>query len=108
MVQAEFIHTRTSLPAAVFMCDHYVEPFGYYTSRSKGRTDWLLTYTIDGEGQYRMGEAVQFCQAGDAVLLSPGATHDYGTANKDGVWDFYWAHFIPPIYWRDWLIYRKN
>jgi AraC family transcriptional regulator of arabinose operon len=103
MIPAEFMHDKAPLPAAVFMCDHYTEPIGYYTSRSKGRTDWLITYTVAGEGRYRLGGVVQFCRPGDVVLLAPGAIHDYGTSPEANVWDFYWAHFIPPVHWQPWL-----
>ncbi|MBD2847344.1 helix-turn-helix domain-containing protein [Paenibacillus sp. IB182496] len=75
---------------------HYMEPDTYRTERPEGRGDWLLLYTLEGEGWCTAGEQRRACRPGDLVALRPRAPHNYGTAA--GVhWRFMWVHFPDSI-----------
>lgn len=72
---------------------HFNEWDTYVTKRPHGMSDWLITYTLDGEGYFLTSEGHEFiCQEGDIALLKPGTPHQYGT-RKGQNWDFVWAHF---------------
>lgn len=92
-----------SPPPGILVSDRFTEAFGYHVRRSAGTRDWLITYTVAGEGRFRLGSLVQTCLAGDIVALAPGSPHDYATATPERGWDFYWAHFIPRPHWAYWL-----
>jgi AraC family transcriptional regulator of arabinose operon len=93
----------TSAPPSILIADHFAQPAGYHVRRAAGTRDWLITYTCDGAGRYGHRRGAHQCEAGEIVLLSPGAPHDYGTAQDVGIWDFYWAHFTPRVTWLGWL-----
>jgi len=80
------------------LADHFREPFGYRTRRSKGSDDWLITYTISGEGVFKIGADIRPCSAGDVVMLPPGTPHLYAT-QEGGIWDFVWVHVVPLPHW---------
>lgn len=90
-------------PPGILAADHFIQPYGYATLRPHGTRDWLITMTRAGSGRYRIAGAEFFCGPGDAMLLQPGAPHDYGTASSPEPWDFYWAHFTPRSHWARWL-----
>jgi AraC family transcriptional regulator of arabinose operon len=92
-----------TLPPGILISGHFTKPFGYFGNRPNGTRDWLLTFTISGEGVYRIEQEEFICRAGDMVILKPGTMHDYA-AKQDSVWDFYWAHFVPPFDWVDYLL----
>lgn len=71
---------------------HFKETDTYSTSRPDGRKDWLITYTLDGEGFFEAPLEQLLCQPGDVTLLRPGTPHQYGTS-KGKNWHFVWAHF---------------
>ncbi|AEI40955.1 helix-turn-helix domain-containing protein [Paenibacillus mucilaginosus] len=75
---------------------HFDEGDRYVTSRPAGRKDWLLTYTLGGEGYYETPEGELHCRRGDLVLLKPDTPHKYGTV-KGGRWEFMWVHFSERI-----------
>ncbi|MGH7997257.1 MAG: helix-turn-helix domain-containing protein [Opitutaceae bacterium] len=44
---------------------------------------------------------------GDAILFSPGAAQDYGTADSPGFWHLRWAHFVARPNWMPWLMWPE-
>lgn len=54
--------------------------------------DRLLTFTLEGEGYFRVGGEEYRCRAGDVAVLRGEAPHEYGTV-KGERWHFLWAHF---------------
>jgi AraC family transcriptional regulator of arabinose operon len=76
---------------------HFREPDTYSTHRPAGMNDWLLAYTLGGEGYFSVpGLQTQTCRAGDVALLGPGTPHRYGTS-PGCTWHFVWAHFSAPM-----------
>jgi AraC family transcriptional regulator of arabinose operon len=90
-------------PPGILVADHFQQPIGYSARRPNGTRDWLVTFTLSGEGRYRLGANEWRCGAGDVVLLPPGVAHDYGTASAEEPWNFFWAHFLPRPAWLTWL-----
>ena len=90
-------------PPGILVADRFRQPLGYSARRPNGTHDWLITFTLGGEGHFKLGGTELRCHAGDMVLLPPGVAHDYGTASLDTPWDFYWAHFLPRPAWLPWL-----
>ncbi|MFD0698730.1 helix-turn-helix domain-containing protein [Paenibacillus sp. GCM10027628] len=78
--------------AHTIIAGHFIETDTYVTKRPQGRNDWLITFTLEGEGYYLTSGQEQICQAGDVSLLRPGTPHQYGT-RKGQTWQFVWAHF---------------
>lgn len=91
----------------LLVADLFAQGPGYRSRRRRGTQDWLLTFTIGGQGRYRCAGQEFGCAAGDAMLLHPGAPHDYGTEPTVGRWDFYWAHFLPRPAWTTWLLWDE-
>ena len=89
-------------PAGILVSGHFTQPFGYQTYRSQGTRDWLITFTLSGEGEYRLKDSRFRCIEGDMVILPPGTPHDYRTP-EGCVWEFVWAHFVPLPHWSAWL-----
>lgn len=71
---------------------HYNEGDNYYFRRESGMNDWLITYTLGGEGYFHTPSEQLNCGQYDLTLLKPGTPHQYGTV-KDQSWHFVWAHF---------------
>ena len=92
-----------SPPPGILVSGHFNEPFGYHVRRSIGTRDWLITYTLAGQGRFRLGGLTHVCVAGDFVILAPGVPHDYATAHPGESWEFFWAHFLPRPHWMRWL-----
>lgn len=80
----------------VLLADHYIEAEGYWTRRPEGMSDWLITYTVSGEGEFRIGGRTFRCRGGDVCLLKADTPHEYGTPAGQ-IWDVVWAHFIPSL-----------
>jgi AraC family transcriptional regulator of arabinose operon len=93
--------TPASLAAAMY-ADREEQGDTYRVVRVYGRTDWLLTLTINGVGRYRLNGETVTCEAGDVMLLLPGAAHDYATASGER-WNFYWVHYMADPAWQTWL-----
>lgn len=91
----------------LLVADLFSQGPGYRSRRRQGTQDWLLTFTIGGQGRYRCAGQEFVCAAGDAMLLHPGTPHDYGTDPAAGRWDFYWAHFLPRPTWTAWLLWDE-
>ncbi|MBT2654608.1 helix-turn-helix domain-containing protein [Bacillus sp. ISL-18] len=71
---------------------HFHERETYSTVRPDGMSDWLITYTLDGEGYFEADGRELRVRVGDIALLKPGTPHRYGTP-KGKSWHFVWAHF---------------
>ncbi len=90
-------------PPGILAANHFGASFGYHVRRPHGTRDWLITYTLGGEGCYRLAGQTHFCGAGDIFILAPGTVHDYATARPTQRWEFYWAHFTHAAHWLPWL-----
>jgi Transcriptional regulator containing an amidase domain and an AraC-type DNA-binding HTH domain len=88
-------------PYGILIAGHYNESADYVIQRPSGSRDWLLMYTLSGEGRIQKHDQTVSCVAGDVALLMPGIPHHYGT--KGTSWEFIWAHFIPDPEWSTWL-----
>jgi AraC family transcriptional regulator of arabinose operon len=71
--------------------------------RPNGTRDWLLIYTVAGEGQIRARDGSLRLKAGDVLLIAPNTPQEYGLADNSAAWSNIWAHFRPPIHWLSWL-----
>lgn len=91
-----------SPPLGPLYASHFVESYGYYGRRPHGTKDWLLIYTVSGEGAFRVDQEVQLCGPGDAVILPPGTPHHYATP-EGKTWELLWVHFLPQPEWMRWL-----
>ncbi len=97
------MHTENSYspPPDILVTGHFNERYGYAVHRAHGSGNWLITYTLQGQGLYRQ-PGLQLCtNPGDIVLLQPGALHDYSVP-PDTSWEFLWAHFQPRLSWFTW------
>ncbi|TXK72777.1 helix-turn-helix domain-containing protein [Paenibacillus sp. N3.4] len=81
-----------SIEKETLLAGHFLEPDSYVIKRPHGLDNWLLTFTLEGEGYFMTGGYEQRCRAGDLTLLKPGAPHHYGT-RKGQTWNFVWTHF---------------
>ena len=86
-------------PAGMLVTGHFHKGPRYAISRSQGTQDWLLIYTVSGHGRIGHAAGERVTQAGDMILLRPGARHDYGTARGARHWEPLWAHFLPRPGW---------
>ncbi|WP_195571451.1 helix-turn-helix domain-containing protein [Paenibacillus sp. 1001270B_150601_E10] len=64
----------------------------YETKRPHGMKDWLVCYTLSGEGFMRTPNTNITCKAHHITVLQSGTPHHYGTV-KGSEWHFLWAHF---------------
>ncbi|CAI6083226.1 helix-turn-helix domain-containing protein [Cohnella sp. JJ-181] len=80
------------MPYGVLITGHFNVGDTYATHRPQGMNDWLIAYTLGGQGFFETPEDHRPCAAGDLTLLKPGTPHRYGTA-KGEMWNFAWAHF---------------
>ncbi|SFL23084.1 AraC family transcriptional regulator, arabinose operon regulatory protein [Paenibacillus sp. 1_12] len=71
---------------------HFQENETYFINRPNGRHDWLMTFTLDGEGYFKVPGKELISQFGDVTLLKPDIPHQYGT-RRGHTWYFVWAHF---------------
>ncbi len=82
----------SELPHAAVIGGHFDEDDTYRIRRPKGRGDWLIVYTIGGEGYFRTPAGEKRCGVGELGLLRSGVPHEYGTVQGHR-WNFIWAHF---------------
>ncbi|MCC3377056.1 helix-turn-helix domain-containing protein [Cohnella sp. REN36] len=77
------------------IADHFEERDDYEVRRPAGMADWIMIYTLAGEGGIEVAGGVERRQfAGDLAIVKGEFPHRYGT--PDGaVWNFLWAHFVP-------------
>jgi AraC family transcriptional regulator, arabinose operon regulatory protein len=89
-------------PPGILVSDHFDQRPGYRVRRSDGRTDWLMKYTLRGQGLYRQPGLQLLTGPGDLTLLAPGAYQDYAVP-PGGEWEFHWVHFVPRPEWTPYL-----
>ncbi|MCD9024878.1 helix-turn-helix domain-containing protein [Cohnella silvisoli] len=89
-------------PAGILMTGQFASPFGFHQHRPAGRQDWMLTYTLGGEGLFRVKDFVYTSTAGTLVVIPPGIPQHYATGDNS-VWEFMWVHFLPRPHWLPWL-----
>jgi AraC family transcriptional regulator of arabinose operon len=77
---------------AGYLAGHFRENESYITKRPEGMQDWLILFTLDGEGYFQTPSGEKHCAAGDIALLKAGVSHQYGTC-LGKTWHFVWAHF---------------
>ncbi|TFE29463.1 helix-turn-helix domain-containing protein [Cohnella luojiensis] len=80
------------IPKATIFGGHYDEDESYSIPRPKGMKDWLIFYTLSGEGFIRTPSGEKRCGTGQIGLLKSGVPHEYGTVAGQR-WNFVWAHF---------------
>ncbi|MDR6879102.1 helix-turn-helix domain-containing protein [Bacillus sp. 3255] len=95
-----------SIDDKTFLAGQFKENDAYVTIRPEGRADWLLCFTLEGEGYFMQDGREHVCRAGDLTLLAPGTPQHYGT-RKGHVWHFVWAHF-PPVLTETNLLPQEN
>ncbi|WP_175638413.1 helix-turn-helix domain-containing protein [Metabacillus schmidteae] len=88
--------------ANVLIAGHFLVEDTYQTKRPEGMSDWLITFTLDGEGYFKTGDEDITCSQGDVTLLKSMAPHQYGT-RKGKTWQFVWAHFSPELFETNYL-----
>lgn len=86
----------------ILLADHFRSAYGYHGHRARGTKDWLMIYTVAGEGSFRVNREIRVCKEGDVAILAPGVPHHYAT-NPGVVWDILWVHFLPLPEWQAWL-----
>ncbi|UVI30031.1 helix-turn-helix domain-containing protein [Paenibacillus spongiae] len=89
-------------PPGALVSGYTNEPYGFYGYRSWGTKDWLVMFTLSGEGCVRNDDLLQYCRSGDLIILQPGTPHDYFTP-EGSHWEMMWAHFIPRSSWMSWI-----
>jgi AraC family transcriptional regulator, arabinose operon regulatory protein len=82
--------------------DHFNENDAYIVKRPLGRKDWLITFTLSGEGYVIIQGEEKRIKAGDIAIIKSDTPHVYGT-RKGEVWNFQWVHFIPNAYKVNWM-----
>lgn len=88
--------------AGVLLSSHFRKSYGYYGYRPEGMHDWLLIYTLSGEGTVKALNKTFVCQEGQATLIPPDLPHLYATS-EGAVWEILWVHFQPLSEWITWL-----
>ncbi|MCC6579149.1 MAG: helix-turn-helix domain-containing protein [Phycisphaeraceae bacterium] len=88
-------------PPRLIQTGHFVEDAEYGLQRPQGIYDWLVIYTVTGNGWFTHNGGRFVTQPHDVVLIEPDAPHGYGTAGT--MWNLLWAHFQMPTSWRAWL-----
>ncbi|GHI01109.1 DNA-binding transcriptional regulator AraC [Neobacillus kokaensis] len=81
----------------VSVAGHFHMNDSYVTKRPQGMSDWLITFTLGGEGYFLINKEEKRCSAGDIVLLRAGTPHQYGTC-QGKEWNFLWAHFTQDLF----------
>lgn len=79
-------------PNSGILTGHFREDDSYFTRRPFGMDNWLIVYTLDGEGYFRTPAGEKSCGPGEIGLLRIGVPHAYGTM-PGKTWNLMWAHF---------------
>ncbi|SFF07354.1 AraC family transcriptional regulator, arabinose operon regulatory protein [Paenibacillus algorifonticola] len=83
---------KAAAEQSVIFAGHFTENDHYHTVRPNGRSDWLMFYTLQGEGFALTDDSRKRCLPGELTLIRPGCMHEYGTAAGQ-TWQFVWVHF---------------
>ena len=87
-------------PVLQLLTGHFREASGYRAYRRGGVGDWLVIYTVSGQGRFGHPDGELVAGPGDWVLLRPGTRHDYGVDTTVKRWELIWAHFQPRAEWQ--------
>lgn len=82
----------TATPYGDILSGHFVMDDSYGLSRPNARGDWLMVYTLEGQGFFCTPEGKKVTRAGQLCLLREGIPHEYGTVPGHN-WNFMWIHF---------------
>jgi AraC family transcriptional regulator of arabinose operon len=82
--------------------DHFNENDTYISKRPNGMKDWLITFTLSGEGYMKTQGEERRLNAGDIAIIKNDTPHQYGT-QKNQAWNFVWVHFVPGAQNIDWI-----
>ncbi|MDA3962352.1 MAG: helix-turn-helix domain-containing protein [Planctomycetota bacterium] len=74
---------------------------GAGTKRSRGRSDYLLLQSLEGNGRVASGSDRIILAPGELALFPPGTPQQYLADRED--WTHCWVHFHPRDYWLSWL-----
>lgn len=92
---------------STLVCGEFHVVLDYDTWRPAGTDDWLLIYTLGGEGLISDGSHSWTVGEHDVLLYEPGAPQDYRTAPSLERWDLLWCHFQPRTHWLPWLVWSE-
>lgn len=96
------------LPVRDLLGDEFWMKTGYGTRRPKGSQDWLLIFTVEGQGHITSQRENSSLPPGHALLYDPTAEQDYWTAPDPGHWHLLWAHFQPYPHWLPFLDWPRQ
>jgi AraC family transcriptional regulator of arabinose operon len=102
---SKLINYPNSIPTdgtGTIVSDHFNENDSYYTKRPNGMKDWLITFTLAGEGYISVHGEERQLKAGDVAIIKSDTPHEYGT-RKGQVWNFLWTHFVPNAQKVNWM-----
>lgn len=85
--------------------DGYLPDYSVY--RQHGTKDWLLLYTVSGQGRFGENEGRVVLEEFDLALVRPGTPHRYGLEANQGHWKQLWFHFHPRSHWHEWLVWPE-
>ncbi|HEY0258146.1 MAG TPA: helix-turn-helix domain-containing protein [Candidatus Methylacidiphilales bacterium] len=74
-----------------------------FARRPAGLDEWILIYIEGGKSYFKSSDGEFSGEVGDAVLIRPGAPHEYGLDERIGYWKNTWTHFLPRPDCLDWL-----
>ncbi|MFC7681713.1 helix-turn-helix domain-containing protein [Paenibacillus sp. GCM10028914] len=83
---------ESGTPYGNLLSGHFAMDDSYVLRRPNARGDWLMVYTLEGQGYFYTPEGRKETHAGQLVLLRAGVPHEYGTV-KGQQWNFVWIHF---------------
>lgn len=95
-------------PSTSLIADEFHRGVGYTNWRPFGSGDYLLIYTISGQGHFVTSEGVFESRPGKAILYYPGEAQDYSTTSALGEWNLLWVHFMPKPHLQDQLSWPRN
>lgn len=67
--------------------------------RSEDARDWLLFFTLSGEGLFRQKGNDLIARPSEIFLYAPGVEQDYGLDEEGQRWEFLWFHFTERPDW---------
>lgn len=92
MIETTIAASVTGPEGRIIFGDLYDADDAYRTSRPQGMRDWLIVYTLAGEGYFRTPSGERRCEEGQVALLRSGVPHEYGTLPGER-WRFLWIHY---------------
>jgi AraC family transcriptional regulator of arabinose operon len=87
---------------------HFRRGLDYHCNRKRGTSDWLLIYTLRGQGCITRNDQSILCGPGELLLCQAHTPHDYRTSPHRPYWEMVWAHFHPRADWLDWMQWPES